>query len=320
MMHVREDLVYRVLTYQDLEAIHEATLKVLERTGLKVFGAEALEIYDAAGCNVNKKDNIVKIPRNVVEDAIASAPGRVLMAGRDPKYDVVLEGNKVTFTNFGTGVQILDPLTRKLRPTTKQDLGDIALFCDALDEIDMFTIAVTAQDVPSKTKELHEAEAVFHNTSKHFGHDTQDGWGTRRFIEMAAAVAGGMDKLRERPIVSLGTCPNSPLELHESSTEIIIEAARAGIPIDILSMAMAGGTSPVTLAGTLVVTNAEILGGIVLAQLVNKGTPVIYGSSTTIMDLMHTTSPVGAPEHAMISAAVGQLGHFYNIPTDVGGT
>ena len=107
-------------------------------------------------------------------------------------------------------------------------------------------------------------------------------------------MAGGRDKLRERPIVSLGTCPNSPLELHDYSTEIIIECARAGLPCDILSMAMAGGTSPVTLAGTLVVTNAEILGGIVLAQLVQKGAPVIYGSSTTYSICLYH-HPGGAP-------------------------
>ena len=179
----------------------------------------------------------------------------------------------------------------------------------------MFTI-VTAQDVP-KNKSCMKPKRCF-TTLKHFGHAPR-AW-ERYFIEMAAAVAGGKEKLRERPIVSMGTCPNSPLELHDFSTEIIIECARAGLPCDILSMAMAGGTSPVTLAGTLVVTNAEILGGIVLAQLVRKGTPVIYGSSTTILDLLYTTTPVGAPEHGMIGAAVGQLGHYYKIPTDVGGT
>jgi len=137
---------------------------------------------------------------------------------------------------------------------------------------------------------------------------------------MAAAVVGGRDKLRERPIVSLGTCPVSPLELHEECTDLIIAAAEAGIPVNILSMGLAGATAPVTMAGTLVVTNAEVLGGIVLAQLVRKGTPVIYGTSNTIMDLLYTTSPVGAPEHAMFSSAVGHLGHYYQIPTDVGGT
>lgn len=319
-MNVVEGVGLQFLSTHDLEAIHEATLQVLSENGLKVFGDEALEIYAAAGCDLDRKTNMVKIPRHLVEDAIAAAPPRVLMAARDPRYDVVLEGTKVTFTNFGTGILMVDLDTGELRDSTKQDLADVARVCDALDEVDMVTLAVVAQDAPEETRELHEAEAVFNNTSKHFAHDTSGAWGTRHFVEMAAAVAGGRDKLRERPLVSLGTCPNSPLELHDYSTEIIIECARAGLPCDILSMAMAGGTSPVTLAGTLVVTNAEILGGIVLSQLVRKGAPVIYGSSTTILDLLYTTTPVGAPEHGMIGAAVGQLGQFYKIPTDVGGT
>jgi trimethylamine---corrinoid protein Co-methyltransferase len=315
-----EGVGLQILSKADLEAIHEATLKVLEQVGLKVFGNEALELYSAAGCSVDIEKNLVKIPRSLVEDAIRSSPSGFLMAARDPRYDVFVEGTKVIYTNFGTGTMIEDPESGELRPSTKADLADTARICDAIDEVDIYTIAVTAQDVPEKTRELHEAEAVLNNTVKHFGHDTQDTLSTRRFIEMGAAVAGGMDKLKERPIISLGTCPNSPLELHTNNTEVIIEAARSAIPLDILSMAMAGGTSPVTLAGTLVVTNAEILGGIVLAQLVNKGAPVIYGSSTTMLDLLYTTSPVGAPEHAMIGAAVAQLGHFYEIPTDVGGT
>lgn len=100
----------------------------------------------------------------------------------------------------------------------------------------------------------------------------------------------------------------------------MIEASLAGVPMLILSMGLAGGTTPATIAGTLVVTNAEILAGIVLTQIVNKHTPVIYGSSTTIMDMQRATSPVGAPEHAMFGAAVGQIGHYYGIPTYVGGT
>jgi trimethylamine---corrinoid protein Co-methyltransferase len=319
-MNYIEGIGLELLSRQDLEAIHEATLKILEQFGLKVFGEEALEIYGAAGCQIDRNTNMVKIPRHLVNDAIVSSPGKILMAARDPRCDVIVEGNKVVFTNFGTGTMIEDLETGALRASTKADLADTARLCDAIDEVDIYTIAVTAQDVPEATRELHEAEAVLNNTVKHFGHDTQDTATTKRFIEMGAAVAGGMDKLKERPIISMGTCPNSPLELHTNNTEVIIEVARAGIPLDILSMAMAGGTSPVTLAGTLVVTNAEILGGIVLAQLVNKGTPVIYGSSTTMLDMLYTTSPVGAPEHGMVSAAVAQLGHFYEIPTDVGGT
>ena len=311
---------YSILTKSDVEALHETTLNLMEDYGVCVFGQEAQEILGAAGCKIDKETSQVKFPRNVVNDCISSAPAEYVMCAREPAKDVKIGGDNVAFTTFGTGVAIIDPYTGKRKDTTLQDLRDITRFADAVDEVNMITTPIAAQDVTEEIKDLYEAEALLANTSKHIGHDTEGGVNTKRFIRMAAAVAGGMDKLRERPIVSMGACPNSPLEIHESASEQIIEAARAGIPMDVLSMGMCGGTTPVTLAGTLLTTNCEILAGIVLGQLTVKGTPMMYGSSTTIMDMRLASSPVGAPEHGMISAAVAQIGKYYGIPTDVGGT
>ena len=311
---------YSILTKNDVEALHGATLNLMEDYGVCVFGKEAQEILSAAGCKIDKETSQVKFPRNVVNDCISSTPEEFIMYARDPAKNVTIGGDNVTFTTFGTGVAIVDPYTGKRKDTTLQDLRDITRFADAVNEVDTVTTPIAAQDVTEEIKDLYEAEALLSNTSKHVGHDTEGGENTKRFIRMAAAVAGGMDKLREKPLVSMGACPNSPLEIHESAAEQIIEAARAGLPMDVLSMGMCGGTTPVTLAGTLLTTNCEILAGIILGQLTVKGTPMIYGSSTTIMDMRLATSPVGAPEHAMIGAAVTQIGKYYGIPTDVGGT
>ena len=319
-MHSADFLGYKILVEPDMDLIHEATLAVLEKTGLKVLSKQARDIFADAGCSVNEETHIVRFPSNLIEYAVDSAPDKFLLASRDGRHDIMLDGAKTVFKNFATGVKVIDPYTGAYRDSTKNDLGSIARFCDALDEVDYFTLAVSAQDIRPEVRDLHEAEVVLNNTSKHFSHDTQSREGTRRFIAMAESIAGGRENLKERPIVSLGTCPVSPLELHEECTDLIIDAAQAGIPVNILSMGLAGATTPVTMAGTLVVTNAEILGGILLAQLVREGTPVIYGTSNTIMDMVHTTSPVGAPEHAMFSSAVGQLGQYYSIPTNVGGT
>lgn len=311
---------YSILKKEDIEAIHQATLNLMEDYGVCIYGEEAQELLSAAGCDVDKETSIIKFPRNLVNDCIASVPKEFMMCGRDPEKDVKIGGDDVTFTTFGTGVVIIDPYTGERRDTTLKDVGDIARFADAIDEVDTITIPVAAQDVPEDVKDLYEAEALFHNSAKPIGHDTEGGEETRQVIAMAAAIVGGHEKLRERPILSMGCCPNSPLEIHEDAGEQIIEACKAGIPMDVLSMGMCGGTTPVTLAGTLLTTNCEILAGIVLGQLACKGSPMIYGSSTTIMDLKLATSPVGAPEHAMIGAAVAQIGKYYDIPTDVGGT
>ena len=319
-IHETDITGYNILSNDDLDALHEATLQLMEDYGLQMHGKEALDILAGAGCEVDYENDRVKFPRNLVNDAIEKCPAEFTLCGRTPDKDTLIGGKKVAYKNFGTGVFIFDPYTGELRESTKEDLGNVARFIDAIPEIDVFSIAVTAGDVNQKVRSLHEAEVVFNNLTKNFAHDLEGVKNTQRFIDMAAAIQGGYDKLRERPIVAMGACPNSPLEINENETSIIILSARHGLPIDILSMGLCGATTPATLAGTLVCTNAEILGGIVLAQIVNPGNKILYGSSTTIMDMKTAQSPVGAPEHAMCSAAVGQLGHYYGIPTNVGGT
>ena len=309
----------QVFTDDELNEIHLATLEVLEKTGLFIGDDEALDVFDGGGAVVDRKKNIVKIPPYIVEDAIRSAPSKLLLAGRNPDNDYVMESNRVGFTNFGEGIFIVDPYTGELRETTKADVADSAKICDYLSEVDVYERAVGAGDAPHQSIQLHNAEAWLSNTTKHGFMGPGDGYLLKKIVEMAGAIAGGEDKLRDRPIISFVTCPVSPLQLIRESCEIIMESARAGLAVNVLSMAMAGGSSPATLAGTLVDHNAEVLGGIVLNQLTRKGSPVIYGSSTTAMDLRWAAASVGSPECAMINAAVAQLSTYYLLPSWVAG-
>lgn len=309
----------RMFTEDQLQAIHYATLEVLEKTGVKVHSDEALEIFDGGGATVDRKTRTVRIPPYLVEDAIRWAPRKLVLHGRNPKNDIVLEGTRVHFTNFGEAIKVYDPFTGEYRDSTKQDVAYTALIVDALDDVDVYERALCARDVNPLVAPLHQAEAFLANTSKHCVQGPENGKLAKKQFEMAAAVVGGKDKLRERPILSTLVCPTSPLQLTDHCCEVIIESARAGVPVNVLSMAMAGGSSPVTLAGTLVTHNAEVLSGIVLAELTSKGAPVIYGSSTTIMDLRTATAPVGAPETGMINAAVARLAQYYLLPSWVAG-
>ena len=309
----------KLFSDDELEQIHLATLEVLEKTGLLFDDAEALEILDGGGAVIDKKNRIAKFPPYLVEDAIRSAPPTLLLAGRNPKHDFVMESNRVGFTNFGEGVFINDPYTGEHRETTKADVAASALLADYLSEIDVYERAVGAGDVPTETVQLHNAEAWLPNTSKHGFMGPGNGYLLKKIVEMAAAIVGGKDKLRQRPIISFITCPVSPLQLVKESCEIIIESARAGLTVNVLSMAMAGGSSPVTLAGTLVDHNAEILGGLVLNQLTRKGSKFIYGSSTTAMDLRLAAASVGSPECGLINAAVAQMATYYLLPSWVAG-
>ncbi|HHY37342.1 MAG TPA: Trimethylamine methyltransferase MttB, partial [Clostridia bacterium] len=239
--------------------------------------------------------------------------------GRNSKNKVTLEGTRVHFTNFGEGIMVIDPFTGEYRKSTKQDVAYTALMADALDQIDVYERAVSARDCHPLVAPLHEAEAYFSNTSKPCFHGPGNGALAKKLFKMAEVVAGGKGNLRERPLLATIVCPTSPLQLTKHCCEVIIESAKAGVPVNVLSMAMAGGSSPVTLAGTLVTHNAEVLSGIILAQLTRKGTPVIYGSSTTMMDLRTATAPVGAPETAMINAAVAKMAQYYLLPSWVAG-
>lgn len=310
-----------LLSSDELDAIHEATMRIMSMTGIKFYNEEALKILDEGGCEVDYAEQLARIPQYVVEEAIKSSPSSVLLAGRDPKHDCVLESSRVAFTNFGAGIKLYDPYSGELRLPTTQDVGWTAKVVDALDGVDVYSQAIVPRDdIATGNEDLVAANEFLNNTTKHCHHiDLGSGEAAKRFIRMGAAIAGGMENLKRRPVISALICPTSPLQMSAHGCDVIMEFARASVPINILSMALSGGTAPITLAGTLVDHNAEVLAGIVLAQLTNKGAPVIYGSSTTGFDMRCNTAPVGSPELGLINCAVGILADYYNLPSYTAG-
>jgi trimethylamine--corrinoid protein Co-methyltransferase len=308
-----------VFTDDEFKDIHLATLEVLERTGVFTDDPESMDIFEAGGASVDRESGTVKVPAHVVEAAIESAPERVFAAGRDPKNDIMLDAGRVGFTTFGEGLRVVDPETGGLRESTKQDVADTARLADYLDELDTYELAVGAHDVPPATATIHNYEAAVCNTTKHVCAGPLSKWETEAILDIAAVAVGGREALHRRPIVMIGVCPVSPLKLPKECSEAIVAAAKASVPCLVLSMALSGGSAPVTLSGTLVVHNAEVLAGITLAQLTRKGTPVLYGSSTTAMDLRLAAASVGSPECGVISAAVAHLARRYRLPSYVAG-
>jgi trimethylamine--corrinoid protein Co-methyltransferase len=309
----------RTFTRDALDKLHAATLDVLQTTGVSMDCDEALDILKKGGCWTNTKTRVVRFPEHVVNQALALCPSHILLAARNPDNDFMMGGKRVGFTTFGVGVLTEDLKTGEIRESTKEDVENIARLTDALPHMDILTAPVAARDKPDESYDLHMLEAALINCSKHYASDSEDGARTRLLIEMAAAVAGGTDKLKQRPIVSFGICPTSPLQIIESSAEVIIEAARHWMPCNMLSMVMAGASSPISISGALVTHNAEVLAAIILAQMTNPGTPVIYGSSSTTLDMQQATAVVGVPEMAMISAGAADLANYYGLPSYVAG-
>jgi trimethylamine--corrinoid protein Co-methyltransferase len=249
-------------TQEELLHIHRSTLEVLEYKGVFVQHEEALELFEKAGAKIDPKTKIVRIPPFMVRDALESAPSTVVMHARNPKQDAVIEGNRVAFTNFGEALTIYDIETGEHRETVKKDLCDIATVCDYVNVISVVEQPAGSHDMPQNIGHLHDYEALVNNTSKHvvmMPHNMEIAELLVRMSELAAKAHFPDDPVEDHRILSFLICPVSPLRLLEPTCDVIIVAARNNCVCNVLSMAMAGGSSSIHLAGTLVTHNAEVL-------------------------------------------------------------
>jgi len=305
---------FKVFSDSDIKQIHEATLYLLENVGIKIHNKRARQIFADNGASVDSETNIVKIPKGMVEDAVDSNPSSIVLCGREEKNDLLLEGTNVHLGTGGTVLNTLDLDTGKKRPTRVDDVAGYAKMTDALDNIAFFVINCYPDDVPTEDVDVNRFYHGLANTSKHVmgGIYTMDG--LKSVISMAEDIAGGKEKLKERPFVSFITLMMSPLLMEVDYTDFLIEVASRGLPLTTPSEPLAGANAPVTLAGTITINNAESLGGLILSQLVNKGNPTIYGSTSSIMDMRSGTYMSGAIESALINAGCAQMSHFYKIP------
>ena len=310
---------FEVLSEDDIEKIDRATMDVLKNTGIAIYEEQSRSLLGNEGANVDEMRSVVRIPEKVIRDALEDAPSRFRLAARDSSRSIELGSGRTHFTNSATGIKVLDHVTGKIRDSVLSDIAVFAKVADALDNIHFYGPTVVAHDVKGGSHFLRETLVAVENTTKHVAHESQGTDLTRHFVRIAQILAGGEDEFRKDPVVSAGGCPVSPLQFDRPNTEAMLECARGGMPFDVLSMAMGGGTSPITLAGELAIINAEVLTGITLCELVNPGCPVIYGSVASTMDMRTGILALGAPERAVLNAAVVQMARRYGIPSLVGG-
>ena len=305
----------------ELDSIHYATLQILQDTGIKVMHADALEVFHAGGALVERFEGygIVKIPSYLVESCVSMAPHTVVHHARDRNDDFLAEPNRVGFTTFGGCINVIDPYTLAVRRATKADCGHLARVCDYLEEISVVERSVNATDVPQGAQSVNNLEALLSNTGKHIFLGADSGRALNVMVEMASACMGGRDRFKAKPIFTTIVCPVSPLVLSNNTCEVIMESCRLGVGMLLIPMSLSGGTSSASLAGTLVTHNAEVLSAIVLAQLIQKGIPCTYGSSSTILDLRFGTSAIGSPEFGLINSSIAKIARYYRIPSWVGG-
>ncbi len=308
-----------ILSPEEVRRIHTATLDVIETVGVRFPSEKALDLWEAHGARVDRKTMVVRVPGHRIEEALRAAPPVYTLAARNPEQDLPLDGNHVYVGTDGCGVEVIDLGTGKRRRSCLRDVADIARLVDALEEVAFHWVPVSAQDCPAEKRGLYEIGAIWTNSTKHV--QTESIYSEREAraaVAMAEAIAGGKEALRRRPPLSIMECTVSPLGQDGGSVEAALVAAEAGLPVGFMTMASCVSTGPATMAGTLVVGNAEVLSALALVELAYPGTPVFYAAAQTAMDLRTGAYTGGGPEDFLFGAATNLLADFYRIPLSMG--
>jgi len=303
---------FRVLSTDQVEEMHYGTLEVLRRTGVKVLVGEAREMLKKAGCWVDGE--IVRFPPHLVEWAIRTAPSRVVLCDRHGRPAMHLEGYR---TYFGTGSDcpnVIDPYTGERRKGRLQDVIHFARLVDALPNLDFHMCMAIAQDLPQATSDIHHFEAMINNTTKPICFTAWNLENLKDIIEICEVVAGGAEAFRRNPFAILYTEPVSPLQHIVEGTSKLMYVAKKGLPVVYTPGMTFGAVAPVTSAGGLLVANAELLSGLVIAQLAGEGAPFVYGGGVAIMDMRHMGVVYAAPEFLLNMGALCDLARYYNLP------
>ena len=309
--------LYRPLTDAQVETIHEAALTILENIGFTYEAGldDVLELLEDAGATVDRAAARVRLPPDLVAAQAERAPERVVLYSRDGQRDLDLGEDRVHLGTGGAAVRILDLDTGEARDTTLRDLYQLGRLVDRLDNIDFFLRPCIPTDIPDEAYDVNVFYACLRGTTKHVMAGVNDVEGLHRVRALAAQVAGGEEQLRQRPFISVITSfAISPLKLCTPSTRIMRAAVQSGIPVALSAAPMAGSTSPLTMAGTLVQLHAEELMGVAICQLTAPGAPILYGGIPGMADL-HTMGYVGGGvECGMMNAAAHQLARRVRIP------
>jgi len=305
---------FAVLSESQLQDLHLAALEVLRRTGVRFYHQEALEMLRKAGAFITD-GNLVKFPARLVEEALASLPSRIVMCDRDGEPAMFLEGTKVYFGTGSDCPYLLDPETGEHRKFTQADLINAYHLCDALPNIHFVMSIGIPSDVDPDLAFDAQMALMLEHTTKPIVFVTNDRASCQRAIDMAAAVAGGYEALVEQQHILLYSEPSSPLQQSETAVDKLLLMAEYGLPVVHSPGPQMGATAPITMAGGLVMSLAEILSALVVHQLKRPGAPFVFGAGLHHMDMSSAQICYGSPEFQLTKAAIAELGRWYGIPT-----
>lgn len=307
---------FKMLSDADIDRIHWSTLYILDKVGVQVDSQMCRDLLRENGCTVDDRTRVCRIPPHLVQEALRKKKSAITLAARNPKYDAELDLNHSYVTSNGNGITTWDPISGKRRSSTKRDQEESSRICDAVRNVHIHWPMVSCTDQHPSVIHLHDLDACLNNTEKHIMYETGVTISDAKFLsDMGYVAAGGEKEFRRRPICSAFQCTFAPLQHDAGVMEAGIEFARSGVPVVYFAMPQPGATGPVTLVGSVVVGNAEVLSALVITQLAVPGAAVIHGFGIAPMDMRATVRAGGSPEHAITSAMGAEIAHHYGMPT-----
>ncbi|MBW2146930.1 MAG: trimethylamine methyltransferase family protein [Deltaproteobacteria bacterium] len=305
---------FELLSYEQLTKIYHAALNILERIGGDFYDKEAVELLSDAGAYVIDKKR-VRIPCHLVEEALRSAPKRVVISDRNGRSSMFLEGTNIYFGTGSDTPYTLDPYTGERRSAVKEDVVRGALVADYLSEIDFCMCFAIASDVNVMSSDCHHFEAMVRNTTKPLIITSWGLEGLKYMYDMMLAIKGTEENIQSDPFVIFYAEPITPLKHPKESLQKLLFCAEKRIPVLYGPAPTRGATAPVTAAGAFAVGFAEFLSGLVLTQLKRKGSPVICSGGAGAMDMKTCLRPYAAPEQDLSRVVRAEMARFFNLPS-----
>lgn len=304
---------FRLLNKSNIYDIHASSLEILEKAGIIVKNKPALKILKEAGCDI--ESNLVKIPSGLVEETLKKVGSSFKLYSRDGESSLRVGGNNVIFNPGSSAIFYSDQKSGEMRRATSNDFKELVRLTDALEYIHAQSTALVPSDVSEEISDLYRLYIILKNSTKPIITGAFTIEGLTHMKNMLEIIVGGKQELREKPRAIFDCCPSSPLMWSDVTCQNLLDCAEYGIPAEIIPAPQMGATSPVTIAGTLVEANAEFLSGVVISQLAESGTPIVYGGSPSVFDMRYLTARLGAIESVMTACASAEMGKHYNVPT-----
>lgn len=313
----------KLLSEDEVCLIHESALEILREVGVSVGSERILDILRKNGAEIDYEENRARLSEDTVKKYLETVPSKITLHGRKEEYDLNLEDRKVYYGTGGAAINILDLDSEKARSPTLEDQAKLARLVQQLENVHFFQAPVVPTDIPEEDMSLNSFYASLRGTYKNVQESVTGPEKVDEIVEMASIIAESKEALLEEPFISFVTSwMISPLKLDIGTTEALEKITEYEIPVALSSAPVTGSTAPASLAGLLVQVHAEELFGIVLSQMFNEGSPVLYGPVPAAANMRNMAYLAGAPETGMMNVASTQLADYIDVPvySDAGET